>query len=261
MNQNNLTLRIDPSLQQAIESMYKLYNPTMLALAKTVYSVNKIFYSQEFETILRTTFVAMEPSIKLAMAVKELVYPSLAKAAVQFAQHAKYLSSIINTLDTNSQNELCSEIKRLKKECIVKGYEKVEALDDKSKTDFDNATQKLSIQESTQTLIVFADLDPIAIKAELKKISNQLSVVAKNTKPKPLYQVIIKDLLIGLAINGLIYGISEIYQYGQTVYEQSVQQEIHKQDETQQQQEFQDRRMIMPQIALSKRNLPAQYKC
>ena len=49
------------------------------------------------------------------MAVKELVSPSLAKAAVQFAQHAKYLSSIINTLDTNSQNELCSEIKRLKK--------------------------------------------------------------------------------------------------------------------------------------------------
>ena len=97
MNQNNLTLRIDPALQQAIESMYKLYNPTMLALAKTVYSVNKIFYSQEFETILRTTFLAMEPSIKWAMAVKELVSPSLAKAAVQFAQHAKYLSSIINT--------------------------------------------------------------------------------------------------------------------------------------------------------------------
>ena len=267
MNQNNLTLSIDPALQQAIESMCKLYNPTMLALAKTVYSVNKIFYSQEFETILRTTFLAMEPSIKLAMAVKELVSPSLAKTAVQFAQHAKYLSSIssiINTLDTNSQNELCSEIKRLKKEdfqCIVKGYEKVESLDDKSKTDFDNATQKLSIQESTQTLISFADLDPIAIKAELKNISNQLNVVAKNTKPKPLYQVIIKDLLIGLAINGLIYGISEIYQYGQTVYEQSVQQEIHKQDKTQQQQEFQDRRMIMPQITLSKRNLPAQYKC
>lgn len=264
MNQNNLTLRIDPALQQAIESMYKLYNPTMLALAKTVYSVNKIFYSQEFETILRTTFLAMEPSIKWAMAVKELVSPSLAKAAVQFAQHAKYLSSIINTLDTNSQNELCSEIKRLKKEdfqCIVKGYEKVEALDDKSKTDFDNATQKLSIQESTQTLISFADLDPIAIKAELKNISNQLSVIAKNTKPKPLYQVTIKELLIGLAINGLIYGISEIYQYGQTVYQQSVQQEIHKQDETQKQQGFQDRRMIMPQIAQSKRNLPAQYKC
>lgn len=113
----------------------------------------------------------------------------------------------------------------------------------------------------TRIFYEFADLDPIAIKAELKNISNQLSVVAKNTKPKPLYQVIIKDLLIGLAINGLIYGISEIYQYGQTVYEQSVQQEIHKQDETQQQQEFQDRRMIMPQIALSKRNLPAQYKC
>lgn len=131
MNQNNLTLSIDPALQQAIESIYKLHNPTMLALAKTVYSVNKIFYSQEFETILRTTFVAMEPSIKLAMAVKELVSPSLAKAAVQFAQHAKNLSSIINTLDTNSQNELCSEIKRLKKEdfqCIVKGYEKVEGL-------------------------------------------------------------------------------------------------------------------------------------
>ena len=228
MNQNNLTLSIDPALQQAIESIYELYNPTMLALAKTVYSVNKIFYSQEFETILRT------------------------------------ISSIINTLDTNSQNELCSEIKRLKKEdfqCIVKGYEKVESLDNKSKTDFDNVTQKLSIQESTQNLISFADLDLIAIKAELKNISNQLSVVEKNTKPKPLYQVIIKDLLIGLAINGLIYGISEIYQYGQTVYEQSVQQEIHKQDETQQQQEFQDRRMIMPQIAQSKRNLPAQYKC
>ena len=32
---------------------------------------------------------ALEPSIKLAMSVKELVSPSLAKAAVQFAQHAK----------------------------------------------------------------------------------------------------------------------------------------------------------------------------
>lgn len=264
MNQNNLILKIDPSLQQAVESMYKVYNPAMVALAKSVYSVNKIFYSQEFENIIRTTFIAMEPSIKLAIAVKELVSPTLSQAAVQFAQHAKYIASIINTLDSSSQKELCSEIARLNKEdfqCIVKGYEKLKSLDEHSQTEFDNATQNLPIQETTQKLISFADLDPIAIKAELNNISNKLSVITNNTKPKPLYKVIIKEILLGLAVNVLIYGAVEIYQYNQKIYKQNEQQEIHKQDEIQQQLEFQDKRMLKPQIAQSIMNQSEKCKC